>query len=73
MTDPQHLEAQERALVSYALASMDHYTLTRSKQSYEAALRALESAEKLRREAERLRSVESASGARMSQERIGTG
>ena len=55
MSDPRDIEADERALIAYALRSMDAYTLTRSKHSYDRALRALDRAETLRREAERLR------------------
>jgi hypothetical protein len=62
MADLRDIEAEERALVSYALHNMDDYTITRSSQSYDRALRALERAEALRREAERLRAIESASG-----------
>jgi hypothetical protein len=55
MADLRDIEAEERALVSYALDAMDVFTLTRSQQSYERAHRALERAEKLRRKAECLR------------------
>ncbi len=55
MADLRQIEAEERALVSYALLSMDVYTLTRSQQSYEIAHQALARAETLRREAKRLR------------------
>ena len=37
MADLRELEARERALVSYALLSMDAFTFTRSKQSCEIA------------------------------------
>ena len=55
MADLRDIEAEERALVSYALHNMDVYAFTRSKQSYERAYSALKRAETLRREAERLR------------------
>jgi hypothetical protein len=55
MADLREIEAEERALVSYALLSMDVYTLKQSQQSYEIAHEALVRAETLRREAKRLR------------------
>src|SRR4029450_3065634 len=55
MADLRQIEAEERALVSYALICMDVYALTRSRQSYEIAHEALTRAETLRREAKRLR------------------
>ena len=57
MANLREIEAEERALVSYALLSMDVYTLKRSQQSYEIAHEALVRAETLRREAERLRAA----------------
>jgi hypothetical protein len=62
MANLREIEAEERALVSYALASMDVYTFTRSEESYEIAHAALSRAETLRREAERLRAEMSKAG-----------
>jgi hypothetical protein len=55
MDDLKEIEVEERALVQVALRSMDEFSFTRSRQSYDRAFRALERAETLRREAERLR------------------
>ena len=67
MANLEDVVADERALVAYALRSMDDFTLTRSKQSYERAHSALERAETLRREAERLRRPRGALAHRASQ------
>jgi len=45
------IEAEERALMSYALHNMDVYAFTRSKQSYERAYSALKRVESFRRKA----------------------
>lgn len=58
MTDLRDLEAEERALVTFAWPSMDVYSVTHGERAYNIAHEALSRAELLRREAERLRSQE---------------
>jgi len=58
MDNLRDLEAEERALVTYARLSMDLYALTHSERTHAVAHEALSRAELLRREAERLRRQE---------------
>jgi hypothetical protein len=55
MADLRDLEAEERALVTFARLSIDIYAFTHSLRTHDIAHEALSRAEPLRREAQRLR------------------